>query len=148
MTNTNNAAANNNSNPGLAPSVTRNGKMTTYRNIQDRSYTRAGRVTAGRIEHGQHAMVESGKRIVLWGVDRNRVSSDLVPYRVEFKIGDSAVYDSFNFEYVGTIVAIGDKTITIENHGRKHRLSVYMFSRHNDNFDLARIERRRAEWMD
>lgn len=141
------SSANENSNVGLASTVTRDGKSVTYRNIADRDHVRFGRKHKGAVSHGQHALVEPGKRVVLWGLDRNNTAG-LRPYRIEFKIGDTAEYDSWNLVYTGEIVAIGEKTITIKAHGRKHRLSIYLFNSKNHDFDLAAIQKRNSEWYD
>lgn len=121
--------------------VTRSGKTVTYRNIADRDHKRGGRVTAGRVTAGQHAAVTPGQSVVLWGVDRNCVSR-FRPYRIEFKIGDTAEYDSYNLSYTGTITAIGEKTITIESNGRTYRLSLFDFNWRNNDFDARAIEAR------
>lgn len=140
-----NSAANDNR---IESTVTKTAGMTTYRNLKDRDYRRFGRAYEGRTAVGHHAAVEPGKRIVLWGINRNSVRNGFIPYRIEFKIGDVAEYDSFNLVYTGTIVAIGEKTVTIENHGRKYRLSIFLFSQKNYDFDLAAIRKRNSEWMD
>ena len=117
------------------------------RNIQAKPCKRGGTVIPGRIEQGQHAVIETGSRIVLWGVDRN-CKSRFNPYRIEFKIGDSAVYDSYNLTYTGTIEAIGPKTVTIRNtFGKLTRLSIYEFNWRNKDFDAAKIFDRNAEMM-
>lgn len=68
-----------------------------------------------------------------------------------FTVGDYAEYGSFNLTYYGTIVAITDKTVTIEerwNNGgthKLHRLSLYKFANRNWDFDLAEVDARNAE---
>lgn len=86
-----------NDNVSAATVTTENG-VTVYRNIKARDYKRAGRMVEGQTCRGQHAAVEAGKLITLWGVDRNNVKG-FRPYRIEFKIGDSAEYDSYNLSY-------------------------------------------------
>lgn len=76
-----------------------------------------------------------------------------VPHRREldrtFSIGESVEYDSFNFAYIGQIVAIGEKSVTIEeDDGRRHRLDIYDFCRRNFDFDLERARKRKADWLD
>jgi hypothetical protein len=156
--------ANSNNNPGLLSTATVNPDgSVTYRNVQDREHKRGGRVTAGEVRVGHHAHVEPGKRVVIWGVDRNRVSSrfvgpvrygqkrtsGMVAYRHEFALGAVAALGGMNLTYVGVIVAIGEKTITLRDEsGRNVRLSVYLFSRLNHHFDLAKVEARNAAWLD
>jgi hypothetical protein len=69
---------------------------------------------------------------------------------VEFTIGSSAEYDSYNCHYIGTIVSITDKVITIdtghsvrnENNERVpelRRLKLADFAARNWNFDLEKL---------
>jgi hypothetical protein len=140
----NNAAANDNR---IEATVTKANGQITYRNLKNRDSKRFGRVYEGAIAKGQHAMVEPNKRIVLWGVDRNTVKG-IRPYRLEFNVGDSAVYGSYNLVYTGTITAIGEKTITItERTGTVHRLSIYEFNWRNNDFDADEIFRANSETM-
>lgn len=127
--------------PTTEPSTIKAGKSVTYRNVQP----------------GQHAQVEPKSRIVLWGTQRRlrpyQKGVFLTPYRIEFRVGDWAEYDSYNLSYTGRIVAIGAKTVTIESYpgtanARKHRLSIYKFNWRNWNFDAELIARRNSEWMD
>ena len=67
-----------------------------------------------------------------------------------FEIGDSAEYDSYNLSYIGKIVSIGEKTVTIQEkglNGRKHRLDTQTFAFRNYDFDLAEIAARNHEMM-
>src|SRR5512140_1810078 len=84
--------------------------------------------------------IEPRKSIRLHGVHTNHVKP--YPYDKTFRIGDQAEYDSYNLSYVGTIVAIGEKTVTIE-HGagqkQRSRLSLRECARRNYDFDLDRI---------
>lgn len=141
--------ANNNTNAGILPTVTRDAGTLVYRNIADRDWTQFGRKHTGTVHVGQHAAVEAGKRVVLWGVNTTRTTG-LLPYRKQFSVGDSAVYDSYNLIYTGTIVAIGDKTVTVqEDHGsRKHRMSIAEFNRRNWNFDSDYVFKNNTEWRD
>ncbi len=134
----NQTAANEN---GIDNSVTTVNGMTTYRNVSK----------------GHHVAVEPGKRVVIWGSSKRlrprESGAFLTPYRVEFKLGDTAVYGGYNMTYTGTVVAIGAKTITVEEYSgtcnaRRHRLSVARFSSWNQHFDLAAIAKSNSEWMD
>jgi hypothetical protein len=121
------------------PTVTKSARSIEYRNVaKNKSVARS-----------QHALVAPGERIVLWGIRSTR--HGLTPYRVEFRVGDVAVYDSYNLDYLGEIIAIGPKTVTIDasatGHGRR-RLDIHQFNWRNNDFDLDRIRRRNSEWMD
>lgn len=66
---------------------------------------------------------------------------------ITFKIGDTAEYGSYNLHYLGKIVKITDKGVTIEpeySRGIK-RLSLNEFMWRNHNFDLAVITARNAD---
>jgi len=81
------------------------------------------------------AEVERNKSIRIFGSRGGKT------FDKTFNIGDSAEYDSYNLSYIGTIVGITDKTVTIqERYGRearKHRLKLYTFLWRNYDFDLA-----------
>lgn len=124
----------------------------------DRSVTKInGLITLRNVEKGHHVAVEPGKRVVLWGSSQRYRAGQrgvfLTPYRVEFKIGDTAVYGGYNLTYTGKVVAIGEKTITVESYpgtvnARRYRLKLARFASWNQHFDLAAIEKRNSEWMD
>lgn len=97
---------------------------------------------AGRYdtEQGHHADVTPGKSIRLHGIDHNRVAGS-VEYDVTFKVGDTVCRDRFNLIYLGTIVSIGRKTVTVESRGeQRSRLDLALFSRRNRHFDLAKAQ--------
>jgi hypothetical protein len=92
---------------------------------------------------GKYVGVIAGKSIRLYGVDKNRYVRDPhtgkrvpgeVHYDVTYEVGDEAEWDSFNWSYIGRIVSIGAKTVTIEPGAgeKKRRLSLAEFSRRND----------------
>jgi hypothetical protein len=62
-----------------------------------------------------------------------------------FNIGDTAEYGSYNLRYLGKIIQISDKGVTIEepykmygkDHGRRHRLGLNEFCWRNSGFDLG-----------
>lgn len=67
-----------------------------------------------------------------------------------FKVGDVAEHDSYNFSYLGDIVAITEKTVTITDTrgGSKtniHRLDLYTFCWRNHNLDLVETTKRNME---
>lgn len=74
-----------------------------------------------------------------------------VTHENTFKVGDTAVYGSYNFIYTGKIIAISEKTVTIEEPygegSKRHRLSLYEFCWRNDDFDLDAICKLNHETM-
>lgn len=64
-----------------------------------------------------------------------------------FEIGGRAEYNSFNMSYFGTIVAIGAKTVTIDDGHRRHRLTIDTFALKNSE-PVARKIKRNQEWCD
>lgn len=129
--------------------------------IKRRDSRMHGRVRTGETMTGHHAVIEPGKSIRLYGVEaagsryvrdsatgRMLPNAEPMPYSRRFAIGDVAEYNAYNLSYCGTIVAIGEKTVTIEDHGQKHRLELADFARRNRHFDLAETAKRNAEWMD
>jgi hypothetical protein len=69
---------------------------------------------------------------------------------ITFAEGDTAIYDSYNFDYLGSITKITEKSVTIQpGHGaRAHRLDLATFANRNCDFDIERSHKRRMEWMD
>jgi hypothetical protein len=116
----------------------------TIENLQSRDCTRAGVRHPGRIAHGHHVEVAPGLFIRLYGIETNCHAGPKA-YDRTFRVGDSAEYDSHNLHYLGTIVGIGAKTVTIaEDDGRRsqHRLSLYDFSWRNRDLDLRALAER------
>lgn len=103
----------------------------------------AGKVVSVEVEAGQFVEVTPRRSIRLHGLDRNRVNGP-VAYDRTFEIGDSAEYDSYNTSFIGQIVAIGAKTVTIEAHGGRRRLKLAEFSWRNRHFDLEKVAARNA----
>jgi hypothetical protein len=67
-----------------------------------------------------------------------------------FKVGDWAIYDSYNLYYTGIIRQITEKTVIIESYpdtqnAKKHRLKIVNFAWRNYNFDAERIRMENAE---
>jgi hypothetical protein len=84
-----------------------------------------------------HVEVWPGKAIRIYGSYSNHVNGP-VDYDITFKIGDRAEYDSYNLKYVGDIVAIGPKTVTIKHYAHsdeKSRLDFGKFAWRNWDFD-------------
>jgi hypothetical protein len=69
---------------------------------------------------------------------------------IKFTEGDTAIYDSFNFDYLGAIERITDKTVTIKPQfgSKTHRLDLATFANRNHDFSLEKSHKRRMEWYD
>lgn len=128
-------------------------KTVTILNVRSRDYTHRGERRPGPVAMGHHAEIVPGESITLMGErdvcfhaantnDEKRYITTKAEYRITFRIGDLAEYDSYNLVYLGRIVSITEKGVTIEAHGRRHRLDVYGFSNKNCDFDLESIQRR------
>lgn len=66
-----------------------------------------------------------------------------------YKVGDTAEYSSCNLSYMGTIVSITEKTVTIQpgDESKKYRLSLYTFCWRNADSVEGKLKRN-AEWTD
>jgi hypothetical protein len=104
-------------------------------------YTRGGEKKS-IVRKGHHAEVLPREYIKLFGRGHT-ISKGEADYSLCFRIGDRCEQDAYNFTYLGTIVAIGEKTVTVkcDLYGKLHRMSIYDFSFHNWDFDLERIEK-------
>lgn len=94
-----------------------------------------------------HADVLPGHSIRIHGTMTNHVKGPQ-DFDMVFEIGARAEYDSFNLRYVGTIVAIGAKTVTIKHYDHSSEvtmLDLFSFCDRNWNFDAARIERENSD---
>ena len=145
------------------PTVTRNGGVITYTNVQSPARKRAGVTYPGRIREGHNVDVRPGQSVRLYGVLRNRVRRLRVcsvdgsrahttrydqPYDLIFRIGDRSEHGSYNLIYTGIIVSIGAKTVTVEkDSGGRVRMSLYDFSRRNEDFDIERIRAQNQDTM-
>ncbi len=79
-----------------------------------------------------NADVVKGQSIRIHGTDGNRVQSRNIDRT--YKVGDRAAYDSYNLIYVGTIVSITAKTVTIDAGGtgeKRKRLPLAVFFSRN-----------------
>jgi hypothetical protein len=109
------------------------------------------------VEPGKFVGVIAGKSVRLYGVEKNVYVKDengkRVPgektYDMTFEVGDEAEYDSYNLSYIGTIVAIGAKTVTIRpgKGERTRRLSLKEFSWRNNFGTVAEKRARNSEEM-
>ena len=111
---------------------------------------RNGVIYEGEVVAGHFAQITPGEKIVLFGTDtRERgvpggQGATFIPgpYRKEYRIGAVCEYDSYNLHYTGQILAIGEKTITIDasrtrNPGKVRKLGLYEFDWRNYDFDAA-----------
>ena len=80
--------------------------------------------------------------IRIWGFESNNVKGGYEFDRT-FKIDDVVEYDSYNYHYVGPIVKIGKKTVTIKSETRSGnvRLDLFDFIRRNRNLNLEKVEK-------
>lgn len=119
----------------------KNGKKTVFYNIQDRDYVRQGVKHAGQIRHGHHVEVTPGQSIRLFGKRDAIVEGQLaeIPYNLTFKVGDNAVYDAYNLVYVGTILNVTAKGVTLESEYTRKRITLHEFSWRNEDFNLEKI---------
>lgn len=135
---TSTTAAPANTNSGEESSVVRNGKAIRYTNLQ----------AFGRTEIGLNALVIPGDSVCLYGVNHNHVNGPQI-VDVTFSVGDAATCGGRNIDFIGTIVSIGEKTVTVrESANGTRRFSIGDFARLNQSFSLAKAEARNAAWMD
>ena len=128
---------------------------------------RFGRKYEGTPDNGHHVIVRPGVSIHVTGsslrqppyikhtaADGSTAFERTAPrvefYSTTFRVGDTAVYDSFNLVYTGTIVSIGEKTVKIAHpHSKRSTvLDLAEFSSRNRFFSLDAISDRNASWSD
>ena len=123
-------------------------KTIHYGEIKSRDFVRNGKKYEGSVTQGAKAEVALKKSIRLFGV---RYLGDRCEktYDITFSMGDTAEYDSYNLIYLGTIVSIGAKTVTIRHDRSKQttRLSIDQFNAKNWDFDLDRIAASNADTL-
>ncbi len=119
--------------------------MKTTKNIQPKAYTKFGTTHQLTESNIYHADITPKKSIRLYGTQINY--NPPTDFDLTFKIGDQAEYDSYNLDYTGKIVAIGAKTITIEDHGERYRLDLHTFAWRNWDFNIVRISENNADTM-
>lgn len=100
----------------------------------------------GDIEKGYQAEVIPGASVRIFGVDHNGFKPR--SFDLTFKVGDVAVYDSFNFAFTGSITKIGPKTVTIKGTTATRQLDLCSFMQKNWNYCAERITKERLNWMD
>jgi len=85
-----------------------------------------------------------------YDVDRSGRNPWTQPFDRVFSVGDTVEYDSFNLAYTGKIVAIGEKTVSVqpEHRSKVVRMSLYEFASRNYDLDLEALRKRNSEWYD
>jgi hypothetical protein len=121
-------------------------KTITVTNIRGKQVTRNGVVHTAPVAYHHNAEIVTGKTIRLYGTDTNHVDGDK-PYDRTFKVGDTVAVGSYNFTYLGKIVGISEKTVTVQEElgGKQTRLDLYTFDRRNYDLNLVEIARRNAD---
>jgi preprotein translocase subunit YajC len=69
------------------------------------------------------------------------ITLDYKGTKVCFKIGDTAEYDSYNLRYLGEVVSITEKSVTIQPkyNNKKTRLKIENFAWRNKGFNLEEV---------
>lgn len=96
---------------------------------------------AVEVEPGQFVEVTPKTSIRLFGEYRGE------SYDRTFEMGATVDYDSYNLTYLGEIVGIGAKTVSVKDMGRVKRLKLYTFNWRNRNLDLEAIAERNHDTM-
>lgn len=120
--------------------------MKTTKNIQPKSYTKFGETHHPEEKNIYHVAITPKKSIRLYGTQINHLPGP-IDFDKTFNIGDHAEYDSYNLSYTGKIISIGAKTVTIEDHGERHRLDLHTFAWRNWDFNIVRISEDNADTM-
>jgi hypothetical protein len=132
----------------IEPSVVRTCSRIRLTDLKHKDWTRFGCKHEGAVLTGHNADIEPKKSIRLYGFEKNYVRPH--DYDITFKVGDTAIYGSYNLVYTGEIIAIGEKTVKIrEDRGTKvHSLDIATFSDKNRGYDAEKIFKRNSEWCD
>lgn len=119
-------------------------KIITVSPIMTKARKRWGQVyPAQATEH--NAEIKPGESIRIWGNMWNRH-----PYEQTFKVGDVAVYGSYNLIYTGVIVSIGAKTVTVKHYESSDevtQMDLNTFCNRNWDYDAKRIADQNADTM-
>lgn len=95
-----------------------------------------------------NAEIVPGTSIRIYGDSGRGAEGAASRFDLVFSVGDRAVLGQYNMIYVGTITAIGAKTVTIKQHDETKRLDLFNFVHHNWDFDAVAIARHNdAEMM-
>jgi len=93
-----------------------------------------------------NADVVKGVSIRIHGVDANRVGGPR-DFDRTFRVGERAVYDSYNLVYTGAILSITEKTVTIDADStgqRTKRLPLAVFVKRNYGRSMEEIDAHNA----
>lgn len=117
--------------------------MTTTKNIQPKRGIEDREI--------YNADIKKNESIRIYGTYKNHVKGPQ-EFDKTFKIGDRAEYDSWNLKYTGEIVAIGEKTVTIDtypgsNNSERKRLDLHTFSWRNWNYNSGKIAEHNSNEM-
>lgn len=122
--------------------------------ITEKDHTFRGRLIKGRVLEGLQATVVVGQSIRIYGTYANHIAPHFSDRT--FVVGDEAEYNSYNLSLIGKIVAITEKTVTIEESDRpgpldyqapRTRLQMYDFCWRNWDFDATKKHADNAERM-
>ena len=114
-------------------------------NIQPKTIKHRGVIHVGKNYEGSVYNADTfGKHhttIRIYGTEANHVNG---PFQFDrtFKVGDTVQYDSYNLIYLGQIIKIGPKTVTVKTDLRDNvRMDLFDFIRKNLRLDLEKIEK-------
>lgn len=136
---------------GNGTASVKSGKKVTHFNVKGRDYVFRGEPRTGPVHHGHHIELTPGVSVRVFGKDmrfsKETKKFEETNYSVTFKVGDTVVYDAYNFKYLGVIEKVTAKSITVrpEVSGGTKRLDLYTFSRMNAFFDLEAIQKSNHE---
>lgn len=119
--------------------------------LRERDVKRHGVEYPGRVLVGRYALV-GRDTIELFGCGTTMYGTPCEPYSRTFTVGDTAEYSSYNMSYLGKIVKITPKVVTIvkgESYSStKACLKLHHFDWRNHDFDLEKTrEHNRIESM-
>lgn len=121
-------------------------KTIKHKNIQPKTRTHQGRVYEGKNTQGEfNADVDPKIAIRIFGIFINRVAP--IHFDQTFRIGDEVEHGSYNLVYTGKIMAIGPKTVTVNDFGKSVRMDLYDFINRNFDFDLEKVRKQNADTM-
>lgn len=122
------------------------------KNVQPKDRVFGGKVYPGKeTTNTYNVELVPRKWIRIWGTFRNHADGPQ-EFDRKFEVGDWAEYDSYNLNYDGEIVGVGEKTVTIlsypdSNSGRRHRLSLYDFCWRNWDYDKESVAAKNSDTM-
>lgn len=130
----------------VRPSAAKVPDVIRYEELRERDWTRGGVTHKGKVLKDAKADVIPGVSVRIFGRAHNLV----IPcdYDLTFKIGDDAVYDSYNTVYVGKIIRIGEKTVAIQGNSATTQIAYERFTVLNCRFNREKIAKAKAEHYD